>query len=145
MPIAISKKWLTTLAILSFLACNTLFFTAGKELPKVGNWFGEFSVDKLIHTALFCGMCFLFLAIVTIYNDGQNIKKKQGIIVLLFLLWAASTEVIQLYLIEGRTGSVLDVLADAAGVLLALLLVRKGLTQKIFKSRPPRRTHNTQL
>ncbi len=145
MPVAISKKWLIALAIISFVACNSLFFTPGKELPKVGDWFGEFSVDKLIHTALFCGMCFLFLAIVTIYNDGEDIKKKQGVIALLFLLWAFATELIQLYLIDGRTGSVMDVLADAAGVFLAFLLVRKGLAQKIFKGCPPRRTYKTQL
>ncbi len=145
MPIAISKKWLTILALLSFLACNSLFFTPGKDLPKVGDWFGEFSIDKLIHTALFCGMCFLFLALATIYYPHKNLKKSQGLIVLLFLLWAFATELIQLYLIDGRTGSVMDVLADAAGVVLAWLLLRKGLVQKIFKSRPPRRTHNTQL
>lgn len=133
MPIAISKKWLTALAIISFVACNSLFFTPGKELPEVGDWFGEFSIDKLIHTAIFFGMCFLFLAIVTIYNDKQNIKKKQGMIVLLFSIWAIATELIQLFLIEGRTGSVIDVLADTVGVLLALLLVRKGLVEKLFK------------
>lgn len=132
MPVTVSKKWLLAFAIFSFVACNILFFTPGKELPEMGDWFGEFSMDKLIHTALFCGMCFLFLSYSILFSKETSSKRNIWIIIISFLIWAILTELIQLFFIEGRNGSVLDSLADAAGVILALLLMRLGLVRRLF-------------
>ena len=135
MPVAFPKKGLLAFSILSFVVCNTLFFTPGKELPDVGNWFGEFSFDKLLHTAIFCGMCFLFLAHAVLFYANEAAKKRVVLLTILFLLWAVATELIQSFLIEGRTGSLMDVFADAVGVLLAFVLVKKGLVKKLFTAR----------
>jgi VanZ family protein len=132
MPIAFSKNSLLAFAIIIFIACNSLFFTPGKELPKLGDWFGDFSFDKLIHTAIFCGMCFLFMSYAVLFSSSIALNKTLIFITILFLLWAVATELIQSYFIEGRTGSLMDVLADAAGVLLALLLIKMGLVKKLF-------------
>ncbi len=132
MPVTVSKKWLLAFAIFSFVACNVVFFTPGKDLPEMGDWFGEFSMDKLIHTALFCGTCFLFLSYSILFYKDADSRRLIWIITILFLIWAILTELIQLFLIEGRNGSVLDSLADAAGVLIALILVRLGLVRKLF-------------
>jgi len=132
MPIALSRNSLLALAVISFVACNSLFFTPGKELPKLGDWFGDFSVDKLIHTAIFCGMCFLFMAYAVLFSASTALKRTLIFITILFLLWAVATELIQSYFIEGRTGSLMDVLADMAGVFLAVFLVKMGLVEKLF-------------
>ena len=132
MPIAVSRNLLLVFTIVIFIACNSLFFTPGKELPEVGDWFGDLSFDKVIHTLIFCGMCFFFMAYAILYIDESSIKKTLLIITILFLLWAVATELIQSYFIEGRNGSVMDVLADVAGVLLALFLVKKGLVRRLL-------------
>ena len=134
MPIAVSRNLLLGFAVVIFIACNSLFFTPGKELPKVGDWFGDLSFDKVIHTLIFCGMCFLFMAHAVLYGHKFSLEKTLMVITILFLLWAVVTELIQSYFIEGRNGSAMDVLADIAGVLLALFLVKKGLVRRLLKT-----------
>ena len=135
MPIAISKTWLITISIITFIACNSLFFTPGKDLPEVGNWFGEFSFDKLLHTILFFGMSFLFLAIPVVFYNKAITAKWLVFITTIFIVWAVATEIIQYFLIEGRSGSGMDALADIVGIILAFILIKNGLATKILKSR----------
>ncbi len=133
MPIAATKNQLLFVAIIFFLGSNSLFFTPGKELPSMGDWFGKLSIDKIIHSFIFCGISFLFLAIVVLFSEENNIGRGVRFTIAIFSAWAVATELIQHFLIPGRTGSVMDVLADIIGVVMAFVLLKLGLVTKIFK------------
>ncbi len=114
------KQYLPGITV--FLFCNILFFTPGNDLPKVGDWFGEFSFDKVIHTCFFALMNFLFIFPVL---KGSFLQKRSIIlyITLAFCLWGVAVEFIQQNFIPGRSFSVVDMIADAAGALIAYVFV----------------------
>ena len=121
---SLAKK-IYIVAALVFLGCNVLFFTPGKDLPEVGDWFGEFNMDKLIHSGIFALMSGLFMlaGFVKITNQG-SLKKQILVIAILFVVWGICTEFIQKAWIPGRNFSGADMLADGLGVLLAWGLAR---------------------
>ena len=109
--------------ILAFCFCNVLFFTPGNDLPKVGDWFGELSFDKVIHTCFFAVMTFLFIFPV-IKSDSQRKRSIILYITLAFCLWGVAVEFIQQNFIPGRSFSIVDMIADVAGALFAYFIVK---------------------
>jgi VanZ family protein len=97
----------------------------GYDLPKVGNWFEQISFDKLIHTGLFGMLSVLFMYPVA----KSSLPKKDKInwyikVALATIIWGFTTEVIQKYLIPGRSYDMVDCLADALGGVGAFIIFR---------------------
>lgn len=126
-------KWKVYLpAIIVFFLCNISFFTPGYDLPEVGDWFGELSVDKLIHTAFFALMSFLFMYGAARTRSDPAIRNKAfTLIAIIFCGWGIAVELIQRWFIPGRSFSVMDMIADAAGAILALIFATFILKRKI--------------
>lgn len=97
----------------------------GYDLPKVGSWFEQISFDKLIHTGLFGMLSVLFMYPVA----KSSLPKKDKInwyikVALATIIWGFTTEVIQKYLIPGRSYDMVDCLADALGGVGAFIIFR---------------------
>jgi len=80
-------------------------------------------LDKIVHCILF-----MVLAYIMIF-DTWFLKKKLEIrhITIIFIIsiaFAGSTEIYQYYLIEFRTGSIFDFMADVLGILIASIIFR---------------------
>ncbi len=101
-----------------FILSCFLFFTPSNDLPDLGDWFGDWSMDKLIHSGLF-----FVLTIAWFYAFAEKKNKKRIFVIIAFLsfCYAALSEFIQLYFIPGRSFSLLDIAADALGVFLAYI------------------------
>lgn len=119
-------------AIIVFILCNISFFTPGYDLPQVGDWFGDFSVDKLIHTGFFGLMSLLFMYAAAKNKTTLQARNKAYLgIALIFCGWGVAVEFIQLWFIPGRSFSVMDMLADALGAVLAYFFARIIFNRKI--------------
>ena len=71
-------------------------------------------LDKLVHAAVFGAVLW----------TGVRAGLRRGPLVAVLLAHAVVSEVVQAALLPGRSGDPADVVADAAGVLLAVLAVR---------------------
>lgn len=104
-------------SILWAIIIMVALFTPGNKLPHP-NLLNFENSDKLIHLILFMGLCFLLL--LDTHAEKYSIKFRQTIfIIIVSLLFAIGTEIIQGYLINYRTGSILDFVADSIGIFLA--------------------------
>ncbi len=88
-------------------------------------WAERVQLDKWVHAFLFGVQGVLLgLALIRMRPSGN----RTGLLVLATLLaiaYGGLIEVLQSLLGDGRTGDVMDLLADAAGALLGLALVRR--------------------
>jgi VanZ family protein len=97
-----------------------LLFTPGNKLPKV-KLFTFYGADKLIHIFIF--MVFQFLLFLDGFARLQFLKVKRIInLIIITLTYATTTEVLQFFLIENRTGSIFDLIADIGGIIFAFTL-----------------------
>jgi len=101
-------RWFTLLG--AFAVACLLLFTPGGTVPS-----GPPGADKMVHV--------LILAMLAVCSRFANIDEK--LTLTWVLVFAASSEVIQALWTPRRDGSLLDLLADAIGLLTGLLLWRK--------------------
>ena len=113
-------KWkifrLKPVAIGWLILISILFFLPGSALPKE-NWFDKIYIDKWVHVGLFAVLIFLWRCSFNWDINSYN----------LFLLLAAGlygflVEVVQLYWIPNRSFDMYDVLSDATGSIVGLLV-----------------------
>ena len=113
-------KWkifrLKPVAIGWLILISILFFLPGSALPKE-NWFDKIYIDKWVHVGLFAVLIFLWRSSFNWDINSYN----------LFLLFAAVlygflVEVVQLYWIPNRSFDMYDVLSDASGSIVGLLV-----------------------
>jgi len=97
-----------------------LLFTSGENLPKQKILKID-HLDKLIHFALFLIHGLLILLEYSIRNKGYSLARKISI-VLVILLYAAFTELIQAFFIQKRDGAWCDFAADALGIMTGIVL-----------------------
>ena len=83
----------------------------GSNLPDVGLG----GLDKIVHIGMFATWA------VAVRNDFYNQRLKFFSLFLAGLVFSFLTEVLQL-LVEGRTFDVYDMLADAIGLLIGLMM-----------------------
>lgn len=89
-------------------------------IPKYP-WLAFPGVDKLIHAALFG----IEAGLIQWYADGRGWKHIFYINLAWCILLGGALELFQYWFIEGRSGDFLDLLADAAGAVLTLLVMNK--------------------
>ncbi|HQW84393.1 MAG TPA: VanZ family protein [Ferruginibacter sp.] len=111
--------------IIWFLLTLTAISIPGYDLPEVDNWLIEINYDKLIHVGLFAVLAFLFMYPVIKSNLVVKLKWRYiFIIAIACIVWGFCTELIQKFLIPGRSYSLSDWLADGLGAVVAVIFVK---------------------
>jgi len=102
--------------VLLVAAAVLVCLVPGQELPSALEW-----NDKLDHLAGHFALA--------VYFAGLVPRKRWWKIFVFLLLLGVSIEFAQYYMHEGRDGDPRDVLANATGALVGLLLARLGLSR----------------
>lgn len=97
-----------------------LLFTSGDNLPK-NNILKINHLDKYAHFILFLGLEILILIESRTKKRNVNLTNIL-IIVFLPIIYAAITELIQLYFIFDRDGSWQDFIADIIGIIVGIII-----------------------
>ncbi|MBN2522150.1 MAG: VanZ family protein [Bacteroidales bacterium] len=117
MKVFFYKYWKTTIW---FLLSAFALFTPGENLPA-GNILQIYHIDKVIHFVIFLFLQFLFL-----FDFGYTKRsiplKNQMVIFLAVIVYAALSELIQVFFITERNGSWFDFIADILGMTAGILL-----------------------
>ncbi len=104
-------RW-KTLAWAGTLGVLVMCFLPRRDVPALDAW----GLDKLVHAAAFFAVGFCWC------RATGNVRGA----ILIGLLLAVGTEVIQQAFIDGRHGDVLDIVADAFGLTLGTLLAARA-------------------
>ena len=111
----LSKFWKTSIWILISIY---LLFSPGNTLPNSGT-FTIPHLDKLVHLILFAVLYMLFLIDSRVYRNRILLAVVFGFATLIF---AGLSEYIQLKYIPGRSGNILDFLADCCGIVVGVIV-----------------------
>ncbi|MEO5980214.1 MAG: VanZ family protein [Chryseolinea sp.] len=118
-------------AVLAFIGATILFCLPGDEFPKE-DWFELVSLDKLIHIGLFTTLVSLWcLPFIPIKNDSSKLKTLFVVIALAFSLYGVAIEFIQDNFVSNRTFGVDDMVADAIGSFIGLLVANWQLKTQL--------------
>ena len=113
-------KWkifrLKPVAIGWLILISILFFLHGSALPKE-NWFDKIYIDKWVHVGLFAVLIFLWRS-----SFNWDINSYNLFLLLAAVLYGFLVEVVQLYWIPNRSFDMYDVLSDASGSIVGLLV-----------------------
>lgn len=143
------------LAIIIYLACEVSVDSTARSLQTVDVLSSVLSISvpedivrKGAHVAEFGVLSFLFyyslLFTNRISNDysfkstDANLIRSENEYCIVFTIWLSTmvafvSEYLQLY-IEGRSGSVIDVLIDSVGIFVVLLVIRIAFSVKVMIS-----------
>ena len=112
-------------AIIWFLLILVAICIPGYDLPEVDNWMIEINYDKLIHVGLFAMLAFLFMYPIVKSNLQKKIKWQYEIkINMATIIRGFSTELMQKFVIRGRSYNLSDWAADGLGGIAALIFVK---------------------
>lgn len=112
-------------AIVGLIIATLLFCLPGEEFPEAG-WMDELHLDKFIHVGLF-----IMLVVLWCLPSGYRLENKKRIntryiqIALAFVIYGIAIEFIQRHFIPHRSFDFFDIIADAGGCVVGLILVRK--------------------
>lgn len=106
----------------------------GNYFPRVPSFLELFSPDKLVHIFLFFVFCFLlFYGFFKQYSISKRRFKYISICFSIGVIYAALTEIFQVYVFIGRNGNIYDFIADVVGCILGisffLLINRKKIRE----------------
>ena len=118
-----SHKW-KRIAIAYFLLTTIILLWPGNALPKTNLITIPF-FDKIVHIVLFAILSWLALKAYGSVHKYRNTKMVAAIAIYGILI-----EVVQLYLIPFRSFEFVDIIADAIGAFLGMILFNK--TGKLF-------------
>ena len=108
----------------------------GSYFPNVRNFWEWLGPDKLVHLLMFAILAF---SIIFGYRDEYCQREKpyrvklQLITLTISIVYAAITELMQLYVFIGRFGSVYDFLADVIGCVLGIFVFKIIFRKKMIK------------
>lgn len=92
----------------------------GNYFPQPTPFIKLFSPDKIIHLILFTPFSFLFLQ--TPWVKKIKNTKSYFYALILGIVYASCTELLQFFVFVGRNGNYLDAIADIIGVIVGVLL-----------------------
>ncbi|MEO8253177.1 MAG: VanZ family protein [Flavobacterium sp.] len=94
-------------------------------------------LDKAVHAFFYFVFTILWFYALRFYYNKQSRTKLLGIVFLLALIFGATVELFQNYFTVYRSGDVTDVLANASGSIIAILIIttldKKDFLSKISK------------
>jgi VanZ family protein len=114
--------WVISEIVLIFI----LLSLPGNQLPHTDQWWRNIPIDKAIHIVLFCSLMYSLLY----YYDQTAIKflkttRAKAFTMIVCIVYGIAMEFYQKNFVPSRGFEVADMLADAAGVLVALPLYQK--------------------
>ena len=114
-----------------FFLVTTLCCLPGEDLPETQDWLGKIYFDKWVHFGLFFILAFLLM--LPVWRSRLTRKKKViACIALGIILYGLLIELVQHYLVPGRSFDLFDWAADSAGVAPAWFWANR----KIRKANP---------
>ena len=113
------KKYLPGVAW--FFVILILISIPGRNIPPTGSWFEILMVDKWVHAFLFGMLTYLSLRPLEL----ERKKRAISVITILISLYAIGTELIQHYLVPGRSFDPWDWVADNVGIIIGLYINKK--------------------
>ncbi len=95
----------------------------GSSFPDQTKWYGDFPMDKLVHICLFGSLAFsiFFHFEKSKYAVLKSVRAKAYVLIFC-ILYGIGMEYYQKYFVPSRGFEVNDMLADAAGAIIALPL-----------------------
>ncbi len=106
----------------------------GNYIPKPQNFLRLFSPDKIVHLLMFAPFAVLFLRFLYSLESEILLKKFPVFSTLIIgIIYATGTELLQIFVFIGRSGNVYDAVADTVGVLLGILFFNKRMKTKDLK------------
>lgn len=116
-----------------------LTLTPGKYIPKITNFYDWLGPDKFIHLSLFGIFAYLLIEGFSKQSGVLYLRKNAVFISLLLgMVFAFFTEVMQKFVIPGRNGNLFDFLADMLGLLVGYMIwsiIRRNDKKKLFTSK----------
>lgn len=88
-------------------------------------------IDKCVHFVFHFVFSILWFLVLDFYFKSQRRNKLLGIVFLMSLCFGIAIELFQTFFTVTRNGDVIDVFANSAGSLLAILIL--GFLDKMFK------------
>jgi hypothetical protein len=123
--------WLLCVAIWTFALLSTYPVEFGKSVIPLGTFL---PVAKILHV---CAYAFL-----TVFISWLPLRRWRWLLLAFLSLHAAGTEYLQQF-VPGRTGKVMDVFIDHAGMLLGLALTWKRWLPRMSRDRREAMTTET--
>ena len=119
-----------------------LLFSSGSGLPKENIIHIPHS-DKLVHATMFAILTIVFKFDL---KDAKNSEKKLLASIIAIFCFGCLSEYIQYAFIPSRTGNIMDLIADIAGILIGLISYKHILKifNKISGNKLTVRTRNAQ-
>jgi VanZ family protein len=116
-------QWIRWLAASALLGCTTwLLVLPGSVFPKE-DWLDKVYADKWIHIFLMGALSLLWM--LAIADSGTaGLTRKLLIIAIFVTCYGLGMEFVQKYLVVNRSFDMGDVVADAAGAFLPLVIMR---------------------
>lgn len=100
----------------------------GNYLPQPLGFINLFSPDKIAHIFIFTPFSYLFLGFLLLSNTAKFNKRKYYFFVLFCgIIYASFTELLQLFVIVGRSGNFYDFIADLIGVFLGIIVFNRKI------------------
>lgn len=118
------------LAISWFLVSVILMCLPGQVLPKE-DWLSKIDFDKIVHIGLFAVLVFLWCGVVK--KREKIFQSMQQIFVWITLggcVYGVLMEFVQKYFIPNRSFDIIDMLADAIGSIIGLVVATKLFVKK---------------
>ena len=129
------KKYLPGIAW--FFVVLILICIPGYDLPETDNWLQKIHFDKIIHIGIFGLLSLLFHFPVENSFISYPLKNRYHRLIAFFnILYGITTEVIQHFLIPGRSFDLGDWAADVLGALLALAFIYYWRKRKVKNNYP---------
>jgi VanZ family protein len=114
-------RWLTALAL---LACTTwLLVLPGSAFPKE-DWLDKVYADKWVHIFLMGALSLLWMLALT-NSRTAGLSRKIVLIAIGITCYGLGMEFVQKYLVVNRSFDMGDVVADAIGAFLPLVVIRR--------------------
>lgn len=114
-------------ALIGLIVATLLFCLPGDQFSKAG-WLEELELDKVVHIGLFAMLVFLWCLPVRSRVEQPRLNKIYTAITLVFIGYGIAIEFVQRNLIPYRSFDFFDIVADAIGCVIGLLVIRKWPT-----------------
>jgi VanZ family protein len=113
------KTWIWV--IFEIVIIFILLSLPGSNFHEPSNWFGDFPIDKVVHICLFGSLSFSILVHfeTSVYKKLKTVRA-HAYVLIFCILYGIGMEYYQKYFVPSRGFDVNDMLADAAGAIMAL-------------------------
>jgi VanZ family protein len=129
-------------AITWFIISVVLLVIPGNDLPH-SKFFDIPYFDKYIHFTMFFLLTTLFCYPLLGFNAVDSIVRSWFLRIAMYvILYGIAMEFVQKYLVKGRSFDVVDIVFDAIGSLVGLMVMNEYFTKKIGPNRNRGRNQN---